>query len=287
MVAIKVSVLVAAAALVSTAQAQNKPTFKINALPDKWEAGQVGSNQCKQWGESSPNSMCQNVFVNSADDFCLFAPYVPGSTIGNEEERTIAYCTSSGYGTRVFPRGTIRGAQFLKTPDYIQVTGYGDFTKIGIQAGDQGGELDPHGATGAGNPAGGLVFSRNVKGKEGRWVQIKEWNNFMSATQFSIRAAYGPHRREYAPHIYDVMGSDFNSPGKYPTQHFEDCDGDSGAWPGVYNGSTFYQGQAYTPPPQARPSSSNCLVRPSPNGDTVKQRPYKKRAHPTAQAEHI
>jgi hypothetical protein len=30
------------------------------------------------------------------------------------------------------------------------VTGTGDFTKINVQAGDQGGELDPHGADGNG-----------------------------------------------------------------------------------------------------------------------------------------
>jgi hypothetical protein len=33
----------------------------------------------------------------------------------------------------------------FETPDYIQVTGTGDFTKINIRAGDSGGELDPHG----------------------------------------------------------------------------------------------------------------------------------------------
>lgn len=33
----------------------------------------------------------------------------------------------------------------LETPDYIQVTGVGDLTKIDIRAGDTGGELDPHG----------------------------------------------------------------------------------------------------------------------------------------------
>ena len=33
----------------------------------------------------------------------------------------------------------------LETPDYIQVTGVGDLTKIDIKDGDSGGELDPHG----------------------------------------------------------------------------------------------------------------------------------------------
>ena len=29
----------------------------------------------------------------------------------------------SGYGTRLIPDGTITGAHFVQTPDYVQVTG--------------------------------------------------------------------------------------------------------------------------------------------------------------------
>ena len=79
--------------------------------------------------------------------------------------------TQSGYGTRLIPDGTIQGAHFVQTPDYVQVTGtglplpggvvcqcsilcsvlgIGDLTKINVPAGDAGGELDPHGADGNG-----------------------------------------------------------------------------------------------------------------------------------------
>lgn len=34
----------------------------------------------------------------------------------------------------------------MRTPDYVQVVGFIDQTLINIQAGDFGGELDPHGA---------------------------------------------------------------------------------------------------------------------------------------------
>ena len=60
--------------------------------------------------------------------------------------------SQSGYGTRLIPAGTIKGAHFVQTPDYVQVTGIGDFTSMNIPAGDTGGELDPHGATGNGAP---------------------------------------------------------------------------------------------------------------------------------------
>lgn len=55
----------------------------------------------------------------------------------------------------MIPPGTVNGAHFVKTRSYVQVTGTGDFTKIGITPNDAGGELDPHGADGNGNPVGG------------------------------------------------------------------------------------------------------------------------------------
>lgn len=40
-----------------------------------------------------------------------------------------------------------------------QVTGFIDQTQINIEADDEGGELDPHGADQRGNPLGSLMFS--------------------------------------------------------------------------------------------------------------------------------
>lgn len=42
---------------------------------------------------------------------------------------------------------------------------------MNVPAGDSGGELDPHGADGNGNPIGGLVFSSAF----GELQQIHEW----------------------------------------------------------------------------------------------------------------
>jgi len=71
----------------------------------------------------------------------------PGA-IGNTEQEEVAYCTKSGRGTRLIPEGTLKGVHFVKTPDYVQVTGVGDFTKINVLKGDSGGELDDRGANG-------------------------------------------------------------------------------------------------------------------------------------------
>lgn len=157
------------------------------------------------------------------------------------------------------------------------MTGVGDFTSLNIHPHDDGGELDPHGADGTGNPKGGLVFSNNVPGQEGKWVQIKEWNNFMSAYEFSFRAAYGEYAAEYAPHVYDVMGAYFNTnSGKFEEGSFEDCEGDSGEWVGVYGGSTFRQGQGKTPSPHRPAASSNCREYKTVENGRAGQVPYRR-----------
>jgi hypothetical protein len=58
----------------------------------------------------------------------------------------IAWCSQPGHGTRIFPPGTITGVQLTKTPDYVQVVGFMDQTKVDMVQGDSGGEMDPHGA---------------------------------------------------------------------------------------------------------------------------------------------
>lgn len=280
------AVLAVAVSSAVMVEAQSKPNFSVSNLPDKWEEGQIGTNQCKQYGASNPKSKCQNIFINSVSDFCLWAPQKQG-TVGAQEEKMYSYCTRSGYGTRLIPDGTIKKAHFLKTPTFVQVTGFGDFTSMKIDAGDEGGELDPHGATGAGNPPGGLVFSRNFKGREGQWVQSKEWSSFMSATEFSFRACLsgtpGKDAKKLCPHIYDVMGAMWNHPGNYG-DGFDDCEGENGGYPGVYtkkNGSvsTFYQGQAKTPGAHAPGASSNCVARASVKNRAATQTPYRRNAH--------
>lgn len=72
---------------------------------------------------------------------------------------------------RVIPDGTLTAVHFVRTPLYYQVQGWGDFTRLGITLNDQGGELDPHGATGDGNPIGGNVTC-NATGAD---VNYEEW----------------------------------------------------------------------------------------------------------------
>jgi hypothetical protein len=71
----------------------------------------------------------------------------------------------------VIPDGVITGLRYIETDFYVQIMGYGDFTKLNIPYGDFGGELDPHGATGDGNPVGGNVTNN----RSGSDVSYEEW----------------------------------------------------------------------------------------------------------------
>ncbi|KAJ1303439.1 hypothetical protein OPQ81_011630 [Rhizoctonia solani] len=235
------------------------------------ENGQYGTNRCGTG--SSQSSNCQTVWINDVDDFCVWAP-PNGGEIGNMEREVVAYCTKSGRGTRVIPDGTLKGVHFVKTKDYVQVTGIGDFTKIGVKANDDGGELDPHGADGNGNPIGGLVYGNSF----GKALQYHEWTSFMSATEFCFRACTGPDAAKNCQHIYDVMGCRWNMPANYDPGTFESCDADNALPMGIYGASTWYQGVKPTPAAHPIPHSSNCRTLPTvTSGPAPAKREHKRR----------
>nr|GAT47198.1 predicted protein [Mycena chlorophos] len=227
-------------------------------IADASATGQSGTNKCGT--ASNQTSECQNAYMNSVNDFCLWAPPEPGpnSYIGDSEQIEVSWCLQDGYGTRLIPNGTISGAHWTITPDYVQVTGViSDPTKLNIPANDQGGELDPHGADGNGNPVGGIVFSSAF----GQLEQIFEWTNFMEGNIFCFRACNpkGSNPPQFCEHIYDVMGCEWNMPGNYDTG-FTSCEGDSGEPMGVYGSSTFYQGQGATPAAHPAPATRSCTT---------------------------
>ncbi|KAJ3569901.1 hypothetical protein NP233_g4761 [Leucocoprinus birnbaumii] len=255
--------------------------YMSNALPHQSQQDQTGYNDCG--AGSSDSSMCQTAWINSADDFCLWAPPSVGE-IGATEENEVAWCTKSGRGTRVMPEGTLSGVHFVETPDYVQITGVGDFTKINVAKGDEGGELDNRGATGKGNPIGGLLYGSTF----GNNMQYHEWTNFMSDTQFCFRACKGPKATQLCNHIYDEMGCEWNMPANYSPNQVEQCKGNDAyvallptlllqahnmqsiafSEPmGIYTTGTFigtfHQGDKTTPGPHPAPSSSECTTLPS------------------------
>lgn len=202
---------------------------------------------------------------------------------------------------------------YQKTPAFVQISAIGDFTKVNVLGGDSGGELDPHGATGEGNPVGGNVTAL-VDGQE---QSYEEWMSFISSDQFCARICTnepvdGWDTATWCEHKLDEMGCDFVMPiqGAY-NEEFSDCDADVGFPPGVFpqddgSYSTFaqyYEGSYYggdgietsytvgttvTPTgPATTPAVSNCTPAPSPsNGIDVANPTVNYPAAPTPVAQN-
>lgn len=99
---------------------------------------QYGYNQCGS--TSSRDSRCQNVYIRSATDFCLFGPpWFAG--VSETERQAVAYCTQPTHGSRLIPPDTFDSVHFVSTPYYVQITGRGNFTKINVPPDNDGGEM--------------------------------------------------------------------------------------------------------------------------------------------------
>lgn len=62
----------------------------------------------------------------------------------------------------------------------------GDFTTIGLPAGDDGGEMDSAGADDLGNPIGGVIFTTANPASNGKAMQVEHWTNFSERYQCLI-----------------------------------------------------------------------------------------------------
>ncbi|KAF9259960.1 hypothetical protein L218DRAFT_1079615 [Marasmius fiardii PR-910] len=234
----------------------NDKRFEYEQLPYKVDTD-VGLERGVQYGYNICNSTtagatskCQTAIINSIEDFCLWGPPEPNSVVGNTEGEAVAYCTDPSHGTRLIPAGALQGVQFMKTPDYVQVVGFIDQTKINMQADDYGGEMDPHGADLRGNPMGGLLYSKAWSG-DGKFQQVIQWHNFMGNNFFCLKAC-DPSKsndRKFCEHIYDRIGCHFNAPNNAKNGTFETCLGDNQDFPGIYTQNG--QVMTYTQPPES------------------------------------
>ncbi|KIK54481.1 hypothetical protein GYMLUDRAFT_900013 [Collybiopsis luxurians FD-317 M1] len=234
---------------------------------------QSGYNICNSTTETQ-DSMCQTGFMNHIDDFCLFAPPKPNTTIGDSEGEEVAWCTKKGHGSRLIPEGALYGVQVVQSPGYIQIVGFIDQTKLNIADGDYGGELDSGGQDGRGNPIGGLVYSNafpSNNGDNSSYQQSRHWTYFIGGNTFCAKACDDtqPNAAALCEHIYDRIGCAYNAPSNAKNGTFEYCKGDDMVPVGQYvvNGvtSTWTQpaetvsitGVPYTPTPAA---SSQCTT---------------------------
>ncbi|KAF8137461.1 hypothetical protein EV363DRAFT_1293695 [Boletus edulis] len=133
---------------------------------------------------------CQIAYLNSVEDFCLWAPSHPVLSATSSTEHTlVAWCTESAQGSLVIPDGTILGAHLVITPEYVQITGVGKLTNINVP---------PDGVV----SASGQGYSDHrivVTSVFGQLEQISEWT------------------------IHDIFGCSESVSGHYDTGVFEDC----------------------------------------------------------------
>ncbi|KAF8873485.1 hypothetical protein BD779DRAFT_1569969 [Infundibulicybe gibba] len=169
--------------------------YQVDQDPELIRGRQSGYNICNSTTENQ-NSQCQTSYVNSLDDFCLWAPMRPNSVVAETEGEMVAWCV-----------------QYIKTPDYAQ-------------SDDYGGEMDPHGADLRGNPLGGIVYSTAF---DGQAQQVIQWHNFMGNNIFCIKVCdpSGPDAARYCDHKFDRIGCAYNAPNAARNGTFESCDGDN------------------------------------------------------------
>jgi len=246
---------------------------------------QVGYNECNSTTENQ-QSLCQTLFMNNLGDFCMWSTALTNDTISESEQREIAWCTTPGHGTRLIPPGAITGAQWLYAKNYIQVAGFIDQTQVGLQASDEGGELDPHGDDEQGNPLGGIVYT-NAFGLDSAsfqqiasggnftsnqtYTQVIEWVDFIGGGMFCLKMCNpsDPDAALLCQHIYDEIGCAFNAVADYAAINgtFQVCDSDDMADPGIFttNGQLTtwdqpFSGTFSVPYTTSSLSSSNCVT---------------------------
>jgi len=244
--------------------------YQVMTDTDDPRGFQSGYNQCNATTENQ-QSLCQTMFVNHIDDFCLWAPNPPNATIADSEGDEVAWCSKKGHGTRIIPEGAITGLQFIQTPSYIQIAGTLNQAMLNI-GGTDGGELDSGGQDGEGNPMGGLVYTNAFPSNNGNnesYQQVQHWSFFIGDGAFcgKICDQTGSNPQGLCNNVYDRLGCQYNAPNNAAAGTFEYCKGDDMIPVGTYvvNGQTSVYHQpaqetiplgdiGYTPTPA--PSSS-------------------------------
>jgi len=193
----------------------------------------TGINQCNST-TANQNSLCVNAVVNSIQDFCVFAPPEPNSLIANVEGECVAWCVNGQkYGTRTIPSGAVTGMQFVKAPGYVAMGLNIVGPLLYDQASDAGGELDPHGADGRGNPIGSLMYTNAFGGSSTGETQATEWHEFIGGTQICMKVCNPSQatdsRSNLCDNIYDTVGCNANVPLNYGAigNSFVSCLGDN------------------------------------------------------------
>ncbi|KAJ7049843.1 hypothetical protein C8F01DRAFT_1378115 [Mycena amicta] len=247
--------------LVNKVVPYDKIPYQVMTDTDDPRGFQSGYNQCNSTTENQ-DSLCQTMFVNHVDDFCLWAPAKPNSTIADTEGDEVAWCTKKGHGTRLIPAGAITSIQYIQTPSYIQIAGTLNQAMINI-GGLDGGELDSGGQDGEGNPMGGLVYTNafpSAGGNNATFIQAQHWSFFIGDNFFcgKICDQTGSNPQGLCNNIYDRLGCEYNAPSDVQEGTFEACKGVDMTPVGTYTG-TDGKTSVYHQPAETDPIDYNAL----------------------------
>ncbi|WWC64432.1 uncharacterized protein I303_107042 [Kwoniella dejecticola CBS 10117] len=192
----------------------------------------------------------KELWLMSHDDFCIYGlpnqSQNEGKRISESMEGVVSYCSKSGHNTRLIPDGTLRGVTYVRTPSWVQVSGSGDFTKIGLSQDDAGGQFD----SSLHSPEGARLTTS--EGDD----PAQDWVTMISAETFCVRACFGDPA--YCPTQYDSLGCYFlTSNGVGWDDVWQDCEGDDGSPPGVIDVQTYTPGNGPVPTPSI-PAVSYC-----------------------------
>ncbi|WWC71871.1 uncharacterized protein I206_105830 [Kwoniella pini CBS 10737] len=196
------------------------------------------------------NSNSKDLRLLSYDDFCLYGLNIEnqnkGLKISDELNNVLSYCSKTGHNIQLIPDGTLKGVTYVKTSSWVQVSGSGDFTKIGISPNDPGGQFD----SSKHSPEGSKLITSQGGDPAQNWVTI------ISPETFCVRACFGDPAT--CPTQYDSLGCYFlTSNGVGWDDVWQDCEADEGDPPGVINGQTYIPGNGPIPTPSI-PAVSNC-----------------------------
>ncbi|WVW86017.1 hypothetical protein I302_108055 [Kwoniella bestiolae CBS 10118] len=199
-------------------------------------------------GSGDATSQSKELWLKSHDDFCVYGlgEENKGKMISESVDNVISYCSKSGHNTRLIPDGTLKGVTYVRTPSWVQVSGSGDFSLIGISPGDTGAQFDSSAHT----PQGASLIT-SIGGDP-----AKDWVTMISGQTFCVRACFGDS--SFCPTQYDSLGCYFlTSNGVGWDNVYQDCEGDDGDPPGVIDGQTYTPGNGPVPTPSI-PAVSNC-----------------------------
>ncbi|OCF61142.1 hypothetical protein L486_00786 [Kwoniella mangroviensis CBS 10435] len=198
--------------------------------------------------QSQSQSQSKELRLVSHEDFCVYglSEENKGKMLSESVDNVISYCSKSGHGTRLIPDGTLKGVTYVRTPSWVQVSGSGDFSQIGISSDDSGAQFD----SSSHNPQGSSLITS--QGGD----PAKDWVTMISGQTFCVRACFGDPA--FCPTQYDSLGCYFlTSNGVGWDDVWQDCEGDEGDPPGVIDGQTYTPGNGPVPT-QSIPAVTNC-----------------------------